>query len=245
MKHAAQSAVETVITRGGNISIFGDLVRVEPRDVLDDELRAKIRANRQDIIALLAKPEVEQAAIEVETVIHRPETVKPGSQEVKLQPELRSFRERCRALEDDPAIVKYYYDDGVIHGVCHQMADAQVDVKSDVGDGQGIVDEARGIFKADIGRVPAPPVRLAPDEVEADQQLVESLWVHVPTCNFFVTSEAHKGWGWIVGGKRHFRLTPEILENLQGRVVSSITRPEVKARVIEIMAWANDHLGDA
>jgi hypothetical protein len=54
---SAATVLETLEARGAVVTVRADVLRIEPRAVIDEPLRAEIRANKSELLELLTTPE--------------------------------------------------------------------------------------------------------------------------------------------------------------------------------------------
>ncbi len=54
---SAATVLETLAARGAVVTARGDVLRIVPRAVIDEPLRAEIRANKSELLELLTTPE--------------------------------------------------------------------------------------------------------------------------------------------------------------------------------------------
>jgi hypothetical protein len=58
----AATVLETLAARGAVVTLRGDVLRIEPRAVIDEPLRAEIRAHKSELLELLTVPASKPAA---------------------------------------------------------------------------------------------------------------------------------------------------------------------------------------
>ncbi len=54
---SAATVLETLTARGAVVTVRADVLRIEPRAVIDEPLRAEIRAHKSELLELLTTPE--------------------------------------------------------------------------------------------------------------------------------------------------------------------------------------------